>query len=416
MDKIVEILTGCISVIIAAIVPLLVAEDKKVKLPYVWFILIVMIAIVAFLLIYLQKKANKQLEQLKDENKKLNCRLTNLSSIKQEDYEEEGTQYLLMALCQNYDEPQRLIYLKKAKDKGNLLAALLLANDYKTGIKHANGEWLLEPDRSEAFNIYKSMVDMDQSGVCAWELGWMYQWGLGDTNKIDEKTRGEIAWKYYKQAAGEDKTNESTPSPHFVKAYNSLGNFLWEGWGSQPQNIDKAKEYFSIAAKRGDIYAKVNFAIASKTTFMLDAKKNPVYLDIAKKYLEEAAVYKNSQAYVELGILNEIYADIEQEDSKKKDRYQEAARNYLSAIRLIKNQYAAAAYFKLGNLIQQHKTELPLDEIMEELGNSDDDSTVTCFVQAYNLFRETINRGVGVDNNYMDYYKELVKRFNKISA
>lgn len=305
---------------------------------------------------------------------------------------------MLMALCQNYTEPLKYKLLNEAVfEYKNLMAALLLANTYKSGVIKDN-HCIITPDIKKAYNIYIYIEPLDRLGISDWELGWMYENDLLEaTHSMSESDRKNTACEYYKKSAIKG----------FAKAYNSLGKFYYKGWGGLDYNYHEAERNYSRAAELDDVYAIMNYGLLSMRRYY-DHKQEKDLLE-AEFYFIKAIRYDNAEGYLQLGILNEIRSEYD-------IKYLQAAKeNYLKAINTVENQYSATAYLKLGKLINRFNTLKNDKEIIKVLGVTiPEDLSIECFNRSYDTFHKIEEENGRLDGDYIGYYDEIKGHFHSI--
>lgn len=233
--------------------------------------------------------------------------------------ETNGDMLLLMSLSQNLYVPLKITLLKQAvTEHKNLMAALLLANLYSSGIEH-EGRCVLKHDPEEAARIYDSMSQYDPYGVCEWQLGWYYEKAIIDAAKtLQEDERLKRAKIYYDLSA--DKG--------YAKAFNSLGNFTHYGWGGLSKDFPDAIGYYKQAANKGDIYGVMNCGLTCLTQYSMDNSQTDL-LNQAHDYFEKAAQYGDIEGILQLGIIYEIKG---KNDSSNLDK---AKLYYLQALKML---------------------------------------------------------------------------------
>lgn len=312
----------------------------------------------------------------------------------------EGDRLFLMILSKSLRELLKIIGAsdKKAIEYNNVISNLMLANLYNIGVKW-NGKQLFLQDREKAAEIYIKICEYDPFGVCFWELGRFYEYQLIDAAKTLSLSECLIvARNYYEKSAEKG----------YTKAYNSLGKLTYYGYDGEEKNIFKALEYYKIAADSGDIYAIMNLGLINMEQYYNNSNKKS-YLEEAEKYFIKAALYNNSEGLFQLGIIYEIKtADDIKYLNKAKEYY---IRAILTAT--VENQYSAAAYYKLGNLINNNAILKNDNEIIMALGHRQhQDLVIECFNRSYKLFQTLDLNCEKLKGMYRDCYIELKNMLN----
>lgn len=328
----------------------------------------------------------------------LKSKITNISTFGKEPNDDKGTRLMLMALCQKNTEPLKYKLLNESiYEYNNLMAAILLANAYKTGVKN-NDHIIISPDVEKAYNIYVYIESFDILGISDWELGWIFENDIIElSHKMSESERKETACEYYKKSA----------SKGFAKAYNSLGKFYYKGWGGLDYNYHEAEKNYSKAADLNDVYAIMNYGLLSMRRYY-DHNQEKDLLE-AEKYFKKAIQYDNSEGYLQLGIINEIR--IEQDTKYRQD----AVYNYLKSINTVENQYSATAYFKLGKLINKYVDLTKDKDIISTFDTINPENlSIECFKRSYDIFHRIEEENGRLDGDYIGYYDELKDHFYNI--
>ena len=73
----------------------------------------------------------------------------------------------------------------------------------------------------------------------------------------------------------------------------------------------------------------------------------------------------------------------------------------------VKNQYGAAAYYRLGKLINNYNLHSDNDIIFALNLDETQKLSFECFSQAYNIFKKLDTFGERLDGQYRKYYEEL---------
>lgn len=392
----------CISIIVEVVISLVLDKMYNCKINNVSLFIIVGIPMVLMTLIisigldcfYLKKKKT----DMKTRIDYLESRLSDVSTLGVNPYEDKGTRLLFMSLCQNYTEPLRITLLKEsAFTHHNMISAILLANIYRSGIKQ-DDKFLITPDLEKAYEVYNKVEKNDQLGISAWELGWIYENNLIPlTQKMTETDRKNIAYKYYEVSAEKG----------FPKAYNSLGKFYYNGWGGLDYNYHKAEKYYSKAAELDDIYAIMNYGLLSMKKYSIQKEEKD--LIEAERYFKKAIQYDNTEGYLQLGIIYDIKI------SKNPKYVYESKKYYITAIKMVENQYSADAYYRLGKLINRFEELENDDEILKMLGKMKlKRASIECFNRALEIFSKAEQKNYRLDGDYKKDYEELKKHFKAI--
>lgn len=133
-------------------------------------------------------------------------------------------------------------------------------------------------------------------------------------------------------------------------------------------------------------------------------------LEEAEKYFIKAALYNNSEGYLQLGIIHEIkMADYIKYLSQAKEYY-------IKAFIAVENQYSATAYYKLGKLINNN-VDLKMDnDIIRALGDSRyQDVAIECFTRSYEIFQTLDLNNGRLEVIYRDCYIDLIDVFKNIN-
>ncbi|MBR3818935.1 MAG: sel1 repeat family protein [Clostridia bacterium] len=365
----------------------------NIKLGIIICVIITLVSVVG----YLGYVAYITIKELKIENKTLHSKISKDNDILSI-FDSEGNKNLLMALSQNIYEPLRVELLKiSAHNYHNILAALILGDIYVNGIKK-DGKYIVKPNIEDAYKLHLLVHNEDCSGVCDWILGWMFQNNIiGDAKKLTKAKRLEMARKYY----------ESSADKGYPKAINSLGNFYKYGWGGLKKDETVAVEKYVRAANAKDPYAILNCGHNEMDKY--EYKKDTLYLENAFGYFKQATEYNSSEGWLFLGIVFE-------EKAKENSSFLYDAKNcYLKSINNVRNQFSAAALYRLGRLIR----------MCPELQNDDDikkalepikynDLIVECFTKSYELFQELQSVKVVLSDKCQENFEHLVEGFKSI--
>ncbi|MCR4907775.1 MAG: protein kinase [Lachnospiraceae bacterium] len=142
------------------------------------------------------------------------------NGVKQQDLD-EAERYYKMAVNNERNYPD---YRNLAKAK---LAAL---QEFKKG-----KDCYDDKDYSGAYEHYKEAYDTGYAPYAAYNIGLLFNKGYGV-----EKNEEECC-KWMEIAADGD----------YFKAHNAMGKFYENGYGSIEKDLDEAKKYYGMAAKRG---------------------------------------------------------------------------------------------------------------------------------------------------------------------
>ena len=309
----------------------------------------------------------------------------------------EGDRLFLMILSKSLRELLKIgASDRKAIECNNVISNLMLANLYNIGVKW-NDKQLVLQDREKAAEIYMKISEYDPFGVCFWELGRFYENQLIDSAKsLSLPECLIVARKYYEKSAKKG----------YAKAYNSLGNFTYFGYGGEEKNIAKALEYYKIAADYGDIYAIMNLGLINMEQYYATPSRKE-YLEEAGKYFIKTSLYNNSEGLLQLGIIYEIKTNDDIKYLNKAKEY------YIRAILTVKNQYSAVAYYKLGKLINNNSVLKKDNDIIMVLGHRQHQNlAIECFNRSYETFQALdLNYGK-LEGMYRDCYMELKYMLN----
>ena len=379
----------------------------SISLGHIVAFTIIMISIVVFFfMLFLDYKENcknkadeqdkliKELEKHIEEQEKI--------IAKNNTSETNGDMLFLMSLSQNLYVPLKITLLKQAVNQhNNLMAALLLANLYSSGIEH-EGRCVLKHDPEEAARIYESMCKYDAYGVCEWQLGWYYEKAIINAAKtLEEEERLKRAKTYYELSAAKG----------YAKAFNSLGNFTHYGWGGMSKNFPNAIGYYKQAANMGDIYGVMNCGLTCLTQYYKDNSQTDL-LNQAQAYFETAAQYGDIEGILQLGMIYEI------KSTNDSCCLNIAKQHYLEALKNVDNQYSATAYFKLGKMINRHDALQSDEEIITALGESRyKDKALECFTRAYEMYQKLdspVESGERLFGQYRECFNELIAIFKRI--
>lgn len=342
------------------------------------------------------EKANKKVKNYKIEIAKLNN-----SSLLNTD---QGTVNLLMALSQDTFEPLKFELLRRAAtDYNNILAAVILAGFYQSGLKK-NENTVLEKNSDIALSLYKSVNDCDTFGITDWLIGFSYENNQTlESSQMTEGDRKKRALYYYKKSA--DKG--------FPKAENSIGKFNHKGWVTGQPNETEAIGHFKKAANAGDIYALMNCGHSEMKRYFNNMDIASLYN--AQDYFAQASAYDNSEAWLWLGIVCEERG--EKEPDKKDELLRSAKENYLKSFCHTENKYSATGLFRLGCLIQSYSFLEKDAEIIAALkAKKTDNLAIKCFSNAYSLFHILYDQNNIQVDRYKKYYDDLKACFRNIKV
>ena len=146
-----------------------ISHIVNVKIGYIMGVFAVFLTSLFFLILNIidkTKKINKKDETIKE----INLKISNLSDIKNETDSDIGDRRFIMSLSQYISEPLKISLLEKAvNENNNVLAALVLANFYSSGIEH-DKKYILQKDSEKAIKIYEFIKEHDGYGVSAFTL------------------------------------------------------------------------------------------------------------------------------------------------------------------------------------------------------------------------------------------------------
>ena len=299
-------------------------------------ICISIILLFVMILVQLGLKYKETKIKLKEQNKKLSVKSSDIMSDSV-----DGNNLLFMALTQDIAEPLKVSLLEKsANEYNNIISALILANLYDYGVEK-DGVILISGDKEKAFKVYKAMEEYDEYGVSHWMLGWYYQNNLVNESKLlNDNERLTVAKKYY----------EVSKNKGFPKAMNSLGNFIMFGYAGFDKNKDSGDmiAYYKAASEKGDNYATLNYGHYYLREYNLN--KRIESLKKAEELYKKATEMKSPEGFVKLGV-------VKIEEYNKTNEVScliEAKKCFISLFQFGSNQFSAAGYFMLGNLLNQH--------------------------------------------------------------
>lgn len=371
-----------------------ISHIVNVKIGYIIGAFAVFLTFLFFLILNIidkTKKINKKDETIKE----LNLKISNLSDIKNKTGRDIGDRRFIMSLSQYISEPLKISLLEKAvNENNNVLAALVLANFYSSGIEH-DKKYILQKNSEKAFEIYEFIKEYDDYGVSAWELGYAYENKQIESSIIlSDSDRLQKAREYFEESAAKG----------YAKAYNSLGKFYYYGKGGLQKSFTDAMKNYSKAAELGDVYGIMNCGHISMKRYY-ETKENDC-LEEAERYFNEAASYNNSEGLLHLGIIYEIKSH---NDSKNILRAKEY---YTKAVLSVKNQYSATAYYKLGKLLNNHpclKNDSDVIDALKPIKYSD--LSIECFTRAYQIFQNLDTSKERLDGQYSQCFNELIESF-----
>ena len=312
-----------------------------------------------------------------------------------------GNTYLFMALTQHPAEPLKLSMLEKSVEYGNIIAALILANIYAHGIEY-NGEIILESNRDKAYEIYINVCENDDYGVSDWMIGFYFQNNLiKESNNCDDQTRLKTAYRYFLKS--KDKG--------FPKAKNSLGKIISDnklGFDPIKNEIEMIK-YFEDASELGDNYANINLGNFYLDRYFFEKRKER--LINAKEKFETGAQMNSPEALVKLGTIYIEFYNLDSDESYIK----EAQRKFELAVSFGTNQFSAAGYFLLGNLLKRYHDLINIDSLTKTLNQIKyEDLIIECHVRAYDIFNNLISNGKTINGENRRYFNILSQSFKDI--
>lgn len=196
------------------------------------------------------------------------------------------------------EEQKAFNYYKKAAIQNHADAANNLADMY------LNGEGV-EVDEQLAFNWFMKAA---QAGVveAMFTLGIMYEQGLGI-----EANKEKALYSYISSASG-----------GYVEAQYQVGMIYLEGLLSQQQNVEKAIEFFEMAATEHHVDALFNlgYIFAEPQYQMLDGAK-------ALHYFKQAALLGDTEAKWQLAKHYEQGLIVEHNEREAQKWHQAAKQN-----------------------------------------------------------------------------------------
>ncbi len=366
-----------------------ISTKISINIGYVIGLLIILITCVFFVLQEIlnlkqnQKNLKQKMEQSFSNSSQSNIPLNEKSN--------EVNHLLLMSLCQSLYEPLKFSLLEKSTvECSNLLSALILADFYNSGVS-LDCKNIMPRNREKSAEIYEKFSHIDEYGVCYWELGWFYENNLiNSARELDELERQKKAKSYYEKSA----------EKKFPKAYNSLGKFYHYGYGGVEKSFVESMKYYTKAADSDDIYAIMNCGLTCMEEYSKAPTKSDL-LDEAEKYFLKAASYNNAEGLFQLGNVYEIRTKQDKTFLNKAKEY------YIKALLSVKNQYGAAAYYRLGKLINKYNLHSDNDIIFALNLDETQKLSFECFSQAYNIFKKLDTFGERLDGQYRKYYEEL---------
>lgn len=369
----------------------------SINIGYLIGVIIILLSIFFFIMQYVLKVIEESKEN-KEKVQKLSARISNMNQIKLDMQSNKGDRLLLMSLSKSIYEPLKISLLEKAVENNNVLAALMLANLYYSGIKH-EGKCVLPRSPEKAAEIYIKIKEHDVYGVSEWELGWFYENNLiEDAKNLSESERLKKARKYYEESVYKG----------YAKAHNSIGKFLYRGWGGLNRSFTEAMENYRTAAKNDDVYGIMNCGLISMDKYYENSKEK-AFLEEAEKYFIHAASYNDAEGLLQLGIVYEIKI---QDNIKYLNN---AKKYYLKVATIAKNQYSATAYYRLGKLLNNHSDLQRDTDIINVFNNiKHQDLAIECFTRAYNIFQSLDLNGDRLDGKYRECFDNLIQVFKNI--
>lgn len=380
-----------------------IAIDKSVKISIglltggALFLLSIMIWLILYII--------QERIELKGTKERLRILVKEVGRLKNNSLytKEPGTMSLLMALSQDTYEPLKFELLKQAAyEHKNVLAAVILAGFYKSGLKTDN-HVVLEQDPDIAFDLYKSVNDCDNYGITDWLIGFSLECNqTSESNCMTDDERKKTALQYYSISAKKG----------FPKAENSIGKFYHYGWVTGQKNPTEAIGHYQNAAKAGDVYALINCGHSEMKQYYTN-KVTSLYN--AQEYFQQASNYDNSEAWLWLGIVSE--ERIKYEQDKETELLIRAKDCYLKSFDHTDNKYSASGQYKLGCLIKKYslfEKDLNLASALE--ADESDDLAILCFSRAYSLFHNIYENNKTPLDRYKRYYDNLKLSFRNINV
>lgn len=390
MKKISGIILVVVEGILMSVISIILDHDVTITINVtiiVGFFVMFLTAVVLLFIYFLKSEnfssKNKELESkigdLTKESNELNKTIKGLynNQLPQGSNQNatDGIKLVLMSLTQPLYEPVKIGLLKKAYEKyNNILAALILANIYCSGIEY-RGKSYIAKDMNKAAEIYLDVMDIDNFGVSEWQLGWMYENNsISSSDILPENERRIKAYEYYERSANKK----------FPKAYNSIGKYYLYGWGNIKVNFAKCMRCFTRAAENGDVYGIMNCGHINLKEYY--KCRNTDYLNSAEFYFSNASEMKNTEGNLNLGIIYQIRYELNSEDDCL---LQKSKEYYIMALSNVRNQYSATAYYMLGKLIDNNTKLLDDQSIINALGKCQySDLVIECFTRSYLIFQE----------------------------
>ena len=342
-------------------------------------------------------------DKLEDEVEILKKKLNEENSNVLDEFK-DGNNLLFMALTQDFAEPLRVSLLEKsAMEYKNLISALILGNIYGCGIEK-DGVTLLDEDKEKAFEIYKAIEPYDNYGVSQWLLGWYYQNSyVEEAKKLDDNKRLMEAKIYY----------ENSMQMGFPKAMNSLGNFIFYGYAGfdSKKDSDKMISYYTKASEKGDTYALLNCGHYFLREYAHD--KNLASLEKAEELYMKATEMKSPESFVKLGVVKLEKYKI----THDRKCFEAAAENFIASLSFGTNQFVAAGYFMLGNLLKQYMSFLN-EEVIREVVFSNklkfSNLIIECYVKSYEIFLSLTDKKKILSGENRKIFNLLLDSFQKL--
>ena len=343
--------------------------------------------------------------ELREELERLKKRF-NEENSKVLDDSEDGNNLLFMALTQDFAEPLRVSLLEKSATKyNNLISALLLGNIYGCGVEK-DGITLLDEDKEKAFEIYKAIEPYDIYGVSQWMLGWYYQNSyVEEAKKLDDNKRLMEAKIYY----------EKSMKKGFPKAMNSLGNFIIYGYAGfdSKKDIGDMISYYKAASEKGDNYAVLNYG----HYFLREYAncKDLECLNKADELYSKATEMKSPESFVKLGVVKLEKYKITNDHKC----LEAAAENFIASLSFGTNQFVAAGYFMLGNLLKQYMSIFDEKEIREVAFPNKlkfSNLIIECYVKSYEIFLSLTDKKIILSGENKKIFKLILDSFQNLEV
>ncbi|KAI9279096.1 hypothetical protein BY458DRAFT_564755 [Sporodiniella umbellata] len=167
-----------------------------------------------------------------------------------------------------------------------------LAWAYLEGVKDLDGSTILAKDQNKAFYYFLKGAEKNHDR-CLYHAGRMLQGGYNGHNKY----RNQDAFQFFLKSAALD----------CAKAQTQVGVAYFHGTAPVTQNLDKAFEYFTLAARHNDTEAVIYLA---DYLFKNSSKSNHINVVQVYSELSRAASKNNPAAYRMLGLVVDGNTDL----------------------------------------------------------------------------------------------------------